>query len=56
MSNLVNFNEGYGKFENLHFDVLYLSIAYKVSAQKELSLRTAKNIQTLKKTDFLFEN
>ena len=34
MANLVNFNASNGKSENLHFDVLLLSIAYKVSAEK----------------------
>ena len=34
MRNLVNFNLSSGKSENLHFDVLLLSIAYKVSAEK----------------------
>ena len=36
MTNLVNFNASSGKSENLHFDVLLLSIAYiyKVSARK----------------------
>ena len=34
MRNLVNFNANSGKSENLHFDVLLLSIAYKVSAEK----------------------
>ena len=33
MRNLVNFNASSGKSENLHFDVLLLSIAYKVSAK-----------------------
>ena len=28
MMNLVNFNASSGRFENLHFDVLLLSIAY----------------------------
>ena len=28
MMNLVNFNASSGKFENLHFEVLLLSIAY----------------------------
>ena len=45
MRNLVNFNVSSGKSENLHFDVLLLSIAYKVSAKKsteELSLMTLK--------------
>ena len=32
MKNLVNFNSSSGKSGNLHFDVLLLSIAYKVSA------------------------
>ena len=34
MKNLVNFNVSSGKSEHLHFDVLLLSIAYKVSAKK----------------------
>ena len=33
MRNLVNFNASTGKFENLHFGVLLLSIAYKVSVK-----------------------
>ena len=33
--NLVNYNASSGKSENLHFDVLLLSIAYKVSAKKK---------------------
>ena len=33
MRNLVNLNASTGKSENLHFDVLRLSIAYKVSAK-----------------------
>ena len=33
MRNLVSFNASSGKSENLHFDVLLLSIAYKVSAK-----------------------
>ena len=32
--NLVNFNMSSGKSENLHFNVLLLSVAYKVSAKK----------------------
>ena len=32
MRNLVNFNASSGKYENLHFDVLLLSIAHIVSA------------------------
>ena len=35
MNNLVNFNASSGKSQNLHSDVLLLSIAYKVSAKKE---------------------
>ena len=34
MRNLVNFSVSSGKSENLHFDVLLLSTAYKVSAKK----------------------
>ena len=34
MRSLLNFNASGGKSENLHFDVLLLSIAYKVSAIK----------------------
>ena len=34
MSNLVKFNASSGKSENLHFDVLILSIAYNVSVKK----------------------
>ena len=34
MMNVVNFNASSGKSENLHFDVLLLSIAYKVSTEK----------------------
>ena len=34
MNNLVNFNASSGKSENLHFDVLLLSISCKVSAEK----------------------
>ena len=34
MINLVNFNGSSGKSEDLHFDGLLLSIAYKVSARK----------------------
>ena len=33
MPNLVNFNASSGKSENLHFHVLLLSIAYKVSSK-----------------------
>ena len=34
LKNLVNFHASSGKSENLHFDVLILSLAYKVSAKK----------------------
>ena len=34
MTNLVNFNTSSGKSENLHFDVLLLSMAYQVSVKK----------------------
>ena len=34
MTNLVNFNISSGKSENLHFNVLLLLIAYKISAKK----------------------
>ena len=34
MRNLVSLYASSGKSENLHFDVLLLSIAYKVSAKK----------------------
>ena len=34
MRNLVNFNVNSDKSENLHLDVLLLSIAYKVSPKK----------------------
>ena len=34
MTNLANFNASNGKSKNLHFDVLLLSVAYKVSAKK----------------------
>ena len=43
----VYFNASSGKFENLHFDVLPLSIAYKFSAKKVKQL--------WRKTNFLFE-
>ena len=34
MRNLVNFNASSGKSENSHFDVLLLSITYKISTKK----------------------
>ena len=41
MTNLVNFNASSGKSENLHFDVLLLSIAY--IKFEELSLMALKS-------------
>ena len=43
MGNLVNFNASSGKSENLHFDVLLLSIAYKVSAYLRNDMRNLLN-------------
>ena len=43
MRNLVNFNASSGKSANLHFDVLFLPIAYKVSAKRyRISLMALK--------------
>ena len=60
MRNLVNFNLSNGKSENLQFDVLLLSIAYKVSAKKsteELSLMTLKRDPNFKeKLTFCLKN
>ena len=57
-TNLLNFNVSSGKSENLHFDVLLLSIAYKVSAKKVqksyLSLHW-RVVQTLKKNSLFVE-
>ena len=58
--NLVHFNASTGKSENVHSDVLLLSIAYETSAKKsteELSVMTLKSDPNFerKKTDFLFE-
>ena len=50
--NLLNFNESSGKSEQLHFDVLLLPIAYKVSAK---TLHTEKRSKLWRKTDYLFE-
>ena len=50
--NLENLNASSSKSENLHFDVLLLSIAYKVSAKKVQKNHLSwhwKKIQTLKK-------
>ena len=59
MTNLVNLNASRGKSENLHFDVLLLSIAYKVSAKKlqKLSVMTLKNDPNFKeKFTFYLKN
>ena len=55
MTNLVIFNASSGKSENLHFDVLLLSIAYKVSAKKVQKSYLSwhwRVIQTLNKNSF----
>ena len=59
MTNLVNFNASSGKSENLYFDVLLLSIAYKVSAKKsaeELSLMTLNDPNFEEKFTFCLKN
>ena len=60
MRNLVNFNASSGKSENLHFDVLLLSIAYKVLAKKYRRIifhDTQKKIQNFdKKLTFYLKN
>ena len=46
MMNLVNFNASSGKSENLHFEVLLLSVAYikfQLKSAEELSLMTLKS-------------
>ena len=56
--NLVNLNASSRKSVNLHFDVLLLSIAYKVSDKKDRRIisHDTKDRSTLwRKTDFLFE-
>ena len=59
MRNLVNFNVSIGKSENLHFDVLLLSIAHKVLPKKVqenyLSWYWIKRSKLWRKTDFSFE-
>ena len=55
VTNLVNFNASSGKSENLHFDVLLWSIAYKVSAKKVQKSYLSwhwRVIQTLNKNSF----
>ena len=57
ISNLVNFNTSSGKSENLHFDVLLLSITCKVSAKKLQQCYLTWHwtvIQTLKKNSHCF--
>ena len=56
MRNLVNFNASSGKSENLHFDVLLLSIAYKVLAKKvqKMSLMTLKSDRNFEEKLTLF--
>ena len=59
MTNLVNFNASSGKSENLHFYVLLLSIAYKVSAkkvQKNYLSRHRRVIQTMNKNSLFLKN
>ena len=58
MTNLVNFNASSDKSEHLHFDVLLLSIAYKVSAKKcgrVISYDIEEWSKLWKKSHFLFE-
>ena len=56
MRNLVNFNASSGKSENLHFDLLLLSIAYKVLAKKvqKMSLMTLKSDRNFEEKLTLF--
>ena len=58
-NDMVNFNVRSGKSENLHYDVLLLPIAYKVSDKKVqknyLSWHWIKRSKLWRKTDFLFE-
>ena len=60
MTNLVNFNTSSGKSENLHFNVLLLLIAYKVSPKKNskgLSIMTLKSDpNSEEKLTFCLEN
>ena len=58
ITNLINFNTSSGKSENLHFDVLLLSTAYKVSAKKCSRIifhDTEEWYKLWRKTYFLFE-
>ena len=58
--NLMNYNASSGRSENLHFDVLLLSIAYKVLAKKYRRIifhDTQKKIQNFdKKLTFCLKN
>ena len=59
LGNLIDFHASSCKSENLHFDVLLLSIAYKVSAKKlqKLSVMTLKNDPNFKeKLTFYLKN
>ena len=60
MTNFINFNASPRKLENLHFDVILLSIAYNFSAKKsaeELSLITLKSDPILEeKLTFCLKN
>ena len=58
MTNLVNFNASSGKFENLYFNVLLLSIAYKVltkKVQKVICHDIEESSKLWRKTHFLLE-
>ena len=59
MTNLVNFNASIGKSENLHFDVLLLSIAYikfqLKKCRRVISHDTEEWSKLWRKTHFLFE-
>ena len=45
MRNLVNFNARSGKSENLHFDVLLLSVAVKFQELSLLALKKDSNFE-----------
>ena len=59
--NLVNFNPTSGKSENIQFDVLLLSTAYKVymistkNVQKKYFMTLKNDPKLWRKIDFLFE-
>ena len=57
MRNLVNFNASSGKSENLYFDVLLLSIEYKVLAKHlQKNCLTFKNDPSFEKKNFCLKN